>query len=109
MGIIFSFLFAVFFTLMGANLDEMLGTGYLFVAGGVLGFLAGGYFPALMSRIPYGGFVPGGIIGFFIARLLTLFLALAFNIKSAYFHNGLLLLFVIPFGFLGHFILSRKK
>ena len=99
----------MFFLLLGDSLDTRLGTNFFTPAGGLLGFLFGGYFVTIMSKIPYGGFVVGGIVGFLLARLISLFFILVFHIGSGYFHNGLAVLLVIPFGYFGHRFLTSRS
>ena len=89
-------------------MDTILGTSFLTPVGGLLGFLFGGYFVTIMSKIPYGGFVVGGIVGFLLARLISLFFILVFHVGSGYFHNGLAIMLVIPFGYFGHRFLSQR-
>lgn len=113
MPLFFRFVMAIFLFAVGFYLDRLFSTGFIAYVGAILGFLFSGKLFFHILKLPLGGLITGGIMGFSISSVIVFIAENVFKYNSPTFHLVILLVFLILMGLFGHLFLSsegvRKK
>ncbi|GEM_PF-5211824 len=109
MPLFFRIVMAIFLFAVGFYLDKLFGTGFIAIAGAIIGFIFSGRLFFWILRFPLGGLITGGIMGFSLGSVIVLLAEIIFKYQSQTFHIVLLTVFIALLGIFGHLFFSSER